>query len=58
MNSARHGFPLLERLWSVKWSREILRIDKYAIVAIENGRVVGHLMKSKSGKFAKTVFFT
>ena len=31
--------------------------DKYAVAVMNKGRVVRHLMKVKSGKFAKTVFF-
>ena len=32
-------------------------VDKYAVVVMNKDRVVGHLMKGKSGKFTKTVFF-
>ena len=32
-------------------------VDKYAVAVMNKDRVVGHLMKGKSGKFAKTVFF-
>ena len=32
-------------------------VDKYAVAVTKKDRVVGHLMKRKSGKFAKTVFF-
>ena len=32
-------------------------VDKYALAVMNKDRVVGHLMKGKSGKFAKTVFF-
>ena len=32
-------------------------VDRYAVAAMNKDRVVGHLMKGKSGKFAKTVFF-
>ena len=31
-------------------------VDKYAVAVMNKGRVVRHLMKGKSGKFAKTVF--
>ena len=32
-------------------------VDKYALAVMNKDRVVGHLMKGKSEKFAKTVFF-
>ena len=32
-------------------------VDKYAVAVMNKDRVVGHLMKEKSGKFGKTVFF-
>ena len=32
-------------------------VGKYAVAVMNKDRVVGHLMKEKSGKFAKTVFF-
>ena len=32
-------------------------VDKYAVAVMKKDRVVGHLMKRKSRKFAKTVFF-
>ena len=32
-------------------------VDKYAVAVMNKDRVVGHLMKLKNGKFAKTVFF-
>ena len=32
-------------------------VDKYVVAVINKHRVVGHLMKGKSRKFAKTVFF-
>ena len=32
-------------------------VDKYAVAVINKDRVIGHLMKGKSGEFAKTVFF-
>ena len=32
-------------------------VGKYAVAVMDKDRVVGHLMKGKSGKFAKTVFF-
>ena len=32
-------------------------VGKYAVAVMNKDRVVGHLMKGKSGKFAKTVFF-
>ena len=32
-------------------------VDKSAFAVIKKGTLVGHLMNSKSGKFAKTLFF-
>ena len=32
-------------------------VDKYSVAVINKDRVVGHLMKEKSGQFAKTLFF-
>ena len=32
-------------------------VDKYAVAVINKDRVVEHLMKGKSEKFSKTVFF-
>ena len=32
-------------------------IDKYAVAVIKKDWVVGHLMKEKSGKFAKIMLF-
>ena len=31
-------------------------VDKYAVSVQRDGEVVGHLTKSKSGRFAKTIF--
>ena len=31
--------------------------DKYAVVAMRGGHVVGHLKNGKSGRFAKTIFY-
>ena len=33
-------------------------VDKYAVAVMNKDKVVGHLIKGKSGKFAKTVYFT
>ena len=32
-------------------------VDKYAVSVQRNVEVAGHLMKSKSGRFAKTIFY-
>ena len=32
-------------------------VDKYAVCVLLNDRVVGHLKRGKSGRFAKTVFY-
>ena len=32
-------------------------VDKYAVAVMNKDRVVGYLMKGRSRKFAKTVFF-
>ena len=32
-------------------------VDKYVVAVMNKGRIVGHLIKWKSGKFAKTIFF-
>ena len=32
-------------------------VDKYAVSVQRDGEVVGHLMKGKSGRFAKTIFY-
>ena len=32
-------------------------IDKYMVCVQRDGEVVGHLMKGKSGRFAKTIFY-
>ena len=32
-------------------------MDKYILALMNKDRVVGHLMKARSGKFAKTIFF-
>ena len=32
-------------------------VDKYAVSVQRDDEVVGHLMKGKSGRFAKTIFY-
>ena len=32
-------------------------VDKYAVSVQRDGEVVGHLMKGKSGRFAKTIIY-
>ena len=32
-------------------------VDKYAVCVLRAGKVVGHLMKGESGRFAKTIFY-
>ena len=32
-------------------------VDKYAVSVQRDEKVVGHLMKGKSGRFAKTIFY-
>ena len=32
-------------------------VDKYAVSVQPDDEVVGHLMKGKSGRFAKTIFY-
>ena len=32
-------------------------VDKYAVSVQRDGEFVGHLMKSKSGRYAKTIFY-
>ena len=33
------------------------KIDKYAVAVTKNARVIGHLKKGKTGRYAKTVFY-
>ena len=46
---------LHEMLSAVPEPRNI--VDKYAVSVQRDGEVVGHLMKGKSGRFAKTIFY-
>ena len=32
-------------------------VDKYAVAVMKDCRIVGHLSKGKSGRFAKTIFY-
>ena len=32
-------------------------IDKYAVAVTKDARVIGHLKKGKTGRYAKTVFY-
>lgn len=32
-------------------------IDKYAVVVTKKGKIIGHLKKGKTGRYAKTVFY-
>ena len=34
-----------------------IAVGKYAVAVVNKDRAVGHLMKEKTGKFAKIVFF-
>lgn len=32
-------------------------VDKYVVCVLKGGKVVGHLKRGKSGRFAKTIFY-
>lgn len=55
-------------VYQVVWSPELLEelnavpepsnvVDKYPVCVQRDGEVVGHLMKDKAGRFAKTIFY-
>ena len=56
MSTARHGLLFWGEVLQCRMEPENV-VDKYAVAVMNKDRVVGHLMKGKSGKFAKTVFF-
>ena len=64
VNSFVMGYHKYRKTCALFWG-EVLQcrmepdnaVDKYAAAVMNTDRNVGHLMKGKRGKFAKTVFF-
>ena len=64
LDSFIKGYHVYQEVWSpelhemlsaVQEPRNI--VDKYAVSVQRDGEVVGHLMKGKSCRFAKTIFY-
>ena len=64
LDSFIKGYHVYQEVWSpelhempnaVPEPRNI--VDKYAVSVQRDDEVVGHLMKGKSGRFAKTIFY-
>ena len=57
-------YHVYQDIWSPKRLQELDAapepnniVDKYAVFVLRAGKVVGHLMKGESGRYAKTIFY-
>ena len=64
LNSFIKGYHVYQEVWSPELHEMLSSVpeprnivDKYAVSVQRDDEVVGHLMKGKSGRFAKTIFY-
>ena len=64
LDSFIKGYHVYQEIWSPELLEELNAVpepsnivNKYAVSVQRDGEVVGHLMKGKSGRFAKTIFY-
>ena len=64
LDSFIKGYHVYHDIWSPELFEELTAVrepqnivDKYAVSVTKAGKVVGHLMKGKTGRFAKIIFY-
>ena len=64
LDSFIKGYHVYQEVWSPELHKMLSAVpeprnivDKYAVSVQRDDEVVGHLMKGKSGRFAKTIFY-